>query len=369
MSELEKQKEVISKELSKRVKAGIAIGTSISLAAAGAVAAGEAGVLGPVQPVYDEAKEEGTELAGNIIEGMGFTNPFEEKAIEAKPETNLSQTSQESPAVAQTETQEQEKVKEFEGIRVEIVTDPSFKNLTATSQEMNDKFGQVKIKVPEMEKIEYRKPVEESQKAMEKAFLLTWAYILRNKDPDFQNIPIENHDLLISTLIKKYEAGEDLTFEIPLKDNYSYLAKEQHITPYKVDLSKGVTLIFVGEVTGIEDVEKGHLPTSRDFKILSYTGGEEETIIGSAVRSEVSEDGKLTMKLYVLDFSPEGWTSSVATCLETLIDPKVDYHTQGWMPEEKQLLNVLIPGIEWENEQMTKMKEWGTPVLEIIYQE
>jgi len=319
--------------------------------------------------VVQEVGQEFAQGAVRVLEKAGVSfKTDQEIAAGISARANLSQASQESPNIAQTETKEQEKVKEFEGIKIELVTDPSFNNLTEKCQEMNDKFGQVKIEVPQMEKIEYREPVEESEKALEKAFLLTWAYTLRNRDPDFQNIPIENHDLLISTLVEKLSKGEDLTFEIPLKDNYSYLAKEQHITPYKVDLSRGVTLIFVGEVTGIEG-KKGDLPTSRDFKILSYSGGEEEVVIGSALRNEVSEDGKMTMKLYVLNFRPENWTARVATCLETFIDPKVDYHTRGWMPEEKQLLNVLIPGIKWENEQMTKMEEWGTPILDVIYQE
>jgi len=342
----------------------------------GMEAADQQGVLPePFNKTYDTGKKVVQEVGQDIaratdgaLEKLGVDiiktdQEVQEIRAGVAGKANLSQTSQESPTVTQTETQEQEKVKKFEGIKVEIVTDPSFEYLDEMINENLDlKMG---YKAPPVKEVVFKNP-EKGPKMLEKALLLTWAYALKIRmDPDLKEIPNENTDLLISTLIKKYEAGEDLTFDINIStDNRNAYYINETRSMHKVDFSKGVTIEFVGEIN------EERLPThqtnygSRDFfpiTLAEFKDGSSHVGIGAKL--EVSDDGKLTISSYALNDSSETQTSTIASISEAIITQ--EYYGGSNTIYRRYLCDSLFVGNRYEGD---KWVEYGEPALEVIYE-
>lgn len=307
----EKQRELISKELSKNIRGGIVIPTTVIVALAGA----------------------------------GCTQQTEITSVES--ETQVSQTSKESPTVAQTETKETTTVKEVENIiPITLISDESLPNLKWE--------WRGKTYIPQ--EVVYKDAVE-GPKQMEKALLLTWAYVFRDrlKDPDFQNIPEENADLLLSTLEDKLNKGEDLTFEIEVNEKADERGRKVF---KKVDLSQGVKIIFVGELTGLYDVNG--TPFSEDYFVLQHDKTHKPVY---AVGYEVSDSGAMTIKIFSGFPRDESFCSSVAGSFEILVtqqtkvDPSVEFKMY------KGIRDALFIGNEWKGDKWIK---FGTPILERI---
>jgi hypothetical protein len=298
----EKEREIISKELYKIIRAGIVIPTTIVVA----------------------------------IAGVSCTQQSESTAAESGSET---QTSQETPTVAQTETKETTVVKEVENIiPITLISDESLQNLKWE--------WQGKTYIPQ--EVVYKDPVE-GPKQMEKALLLTWAYVLKDrlKDPDFQNIPEENTDLLMATLTRRLNEGEDLSFET--KVNRQEEKK-------KVDLTQGVTILFVGELTS-------------DFFILQHDENKNPVY---ALKYEVTDSGALTIKMFANFPMDESYCAGLAKSFEVLITQQTTIGVAKTITKKeeieslfkkkiyKEIKNALLPGNEWEGDKWIKE---GTPIL------
>ena len=123
--ELEKQKAEISKKLSKNVKAGIAIGTTIPVITAGVgIALGETGNLpGESQAVYTEAKDNVKEALDSTLEKFGLTNPFEERTIGTILEAQASKT------IKPTETTEIKEVEKKIRGKINMITEKKLKEM------------------------------------------------------------------------------------------------------------------------------------------------------------------------------------------------------------------------------------------------
>lgn len=260
------------------------------------------------------------------------------------PETTL-------PPTTETPTTKEE-IKKFEGLKIELISDPSLSKLKL--QRGNQIFTP--------KEVVYADPVE-GPKKLENALLVTWALTLkeREKHPAFENVDKGNQEALISTLKGLLDKGEIPTFTLQLENDWSIAAdkaKTSKTEIYKVDMTKGVKLVFVGEVTNLVE-EEGTAVDSRDFIVFLHTPGDFQPAY--ALRYEVGEDNSLTIKLFEFVPGDFDFCVGIGISLQRIIlneTQRID--VANWKPNSI-IFDNLFDGNQWDEN--GKWIENGKPVI------
>ena len=174
--------------------------------------------------------------------------------------------------------------------------------------------------------------------------------------------------------------GETPTFDLYLKDNWSVGAPESlKPDPYKIDMTKGVKIIFVGEMTGMMDYENFQNPNkqipkdfvdSKDFFWLSYYEGE----IVSGIRAEVADDGELSIKIFAKRIVETEFCFELGVALQTLVDQKFSYGDYGENPDNpgkpnykirRLIFGSIYDGDQWDEND--KLLAYGEPIIVRTY--
>jgi len=212
--------------------------------------------------------------------------------------------------------------------------------------------------------------------------MITWALALKEQaqHPAFASIDGKDKDGLLSTLNDLLNKGETPTFDLYLKDNWSVGAPDSlKADPYKVDMTKGVKIIFVGEMTGMMSYENFQNPNkqipkdfvdSKDFFWLSHYEGE----IYSGIRMEVADDRELSIKIFSKKMMESEFCSDLGVALQTLVDQKFSYGDYGENPDNpgqpnykpKRLIReALYDGDQWDEND--KWLKFGEPIIVRTY--
>jgi len=117
---------------------------------------------------------------------------------------------------------------------------------------------------------------------------------------EFTNIEDTDGVSLLSTLNGLLGKGEGPTFEIFLKDDWTIAAeKVAKPKPYMFDMTKGVKIVFVGELTIIVTYEKFYNPSyniaedyvdSKEYFWITRDS-ENKTELLDGIRFEISDSG------------------------------------------------------------------------------
>lgn len=282
------------------------------------------------------------------------------------PETTQSTTT--ITSIAQTATSEAPN--KFKGLNIELISDPNLPKAQFIGQDG-------KTYIPK--DVVYNDSFE-GPKKMEEALLMTWALTLKKqtKHPAFANIDEKDGEALLSTLRDLLNKGEVPIFEIKLKKNWSLAAgKASRYESYKVDMTKGVKLKFVGEMTNIVTYEDFYNPSfdvvkdwvdSREFFWITRASKNRKDLL-SGNRIEIANDGALTITTFC-KYPDEGtFCYILGITLETIINQKFtneEYLALG--KERKPIIlieNYLFDGNEWDTE--GKWLKFGAPIITRIY--
>lgn len=260
------------------------------------------------------------------------------------PETTATPTTTEVPTT-------QEEIKKFEGLNIELISDPSLSKLEL-------KRGP-QIFTPK--EVVYADQFE-GPKKLEKALMITWALTLkeREKHPAFENVDSKDPEALIATLKDLLDQGEVPTFTLHLKNDWSQTAVEDGTAKtetFEVDMTKGVNLVFVGEVTNLLK-NKIEAVDSRDFIILQHMHDADAPAY--ALRYEVAEDHSLTIKLFGAFPSDSSFSASIANSLQRIILNETYRSIEEWEPN-KIIYENLFDSSQWDEND--KWVETGEPLI------
>lgn len=281
-------------------------------------------------------------------------------------ETTSSPTTETALPTTETTPETTAKVKKFEGLKIDLITDPSFPK--ATFERQGETF------VPK--EVVYRDGT--GPQKMEEALMITWALALKEQaqHPAFSNINSKDQEGLLSTLRGLLDKGETPKFNLYLKDNWSVAASQSgKSTPYEVDMTKGIKIIFVGEMTGMMSYENYQNPNSKipkdfvdskDFFWLSYYEGE----IDAGIRMEVSNNEQLTIKIFSKRSREFLFCDDLGVALQTIVEQKFNYADYGENQENpgkpnykprKLIHGALYDGDQWDEND--KWLEFGEPII------
>jgi hypothetical protein len=297
----------------------------------------------PLQEEYNQAfhkdriayEEDGTP----VVDITETTQAPETITVQA-PETITVPTTPEVPVT-------QEEIKKFEGLNIELISDPSLSKLEF-------KRGP-QIFTPK--EVVYADQFE-GPKKLENALMITWALTLkeREKHPAFENIDNKDPEALVTTLKDLLDQGETPTFTLHLKNDWSQTAVEDGTVKtetYKVDMTKGVKLVFVGEVTNLLK-NRNSFVDSRDFIILQHDCDADAPV--AALRYEVAEDHSLTIKLFGAFPSDNSFSSSIANSLQRIILNETYRSIEQW-EANRIIYDNLFDGNQWDENDWIEVGE------------
>ena len=278
---------------------------------------------------------------------------------------STAQTNQET--ISQITTPETTaEIKKFEGLKIDLITDPSFSK--ATFERQGETF------VPK--EVVYRDGT--GPQKMEEALMITWALALKEQaqHPALSNIDSKDQEGLLLALRGLLDKGETPTFILNLKKDWSVAAPQaQKSISYEVDMTKGVKIIFVGEMTGMMSYENYQNPNSKipkdfvdskDFFWLTYYEGE----IDKGIRMEVTDNGELTIKIFSKKSREFLFCGDLGVALQTIVDQKFNYADYGENQENpgkpnykpiRLIRDAIYDGNQWDEND--KWLEFGEPII------
>jgi hypothetical protein len=325
--------------------------------------------------------------------GMVAASPFvlsacKEAVVENQPATPSDSQEKSTPAtVVETATTNIEK-NPAETIKPETTTEvinPNKKEI----KNVEELIGNINIITDEsmaksiypVKEVVFREPKEEGEKNLKKALAYTWTLILSKRGPvngladnELLKIPEDQVDARIDKLLEKINNGEDLKFEIIVKDDYANT--DYYHDPSKnctVDLTKDIDIIFYDKIPDVFTDEEHPVEASHKFMIPFWD------MDGKAPfgwRFEVKEDGGLTIHLveelrkaqYKSKEIADNYAGGViaAALSNYLIDQKEQQSAGAILFPYPDIFELINPGLVLEKNTYPPEKE-GTSIFSFVY--